>query len=153
MAAIQLGGKDRAAGRERFRQLWGSLEPNDKAGRLVLAHFIADLQDDVDDEVRWDEIALDNVDGVSDADVQALNPAFTVRALVPSLQLNLADGYRRQCRFDDAERALAASVAQNDALPADEPEQAAYRQLILDGQQRAGERIAARDSTSTLLDP
>lgn len=70
---------------------------------------------------------------------------------VPSLQLNLADGYRRQGRFDEAARALEASIAQNASLPAELPEQVAYRDSIVAAQERVGERIDARDRASSDL--
>lgn len=150
--AMAAGSQDRAAGRARFAELWDGLPEGDHAGRCILAHYIADLQDDLDDEVGWDEIALRNAQGVTDADLQALHPSLTVLGFVPSLQLNLADGYRRQGRFEDATRALTFSVAQNASLPTELPEHVAYRDSIVAAQERTRQRIEARDSTSSGLD-
>ena len=112
-AAMDTGAQDRAAGRAQLAGLWAALPEGDHAGRCILAHYIADLQDDLGEEVHWDEVALANSQGVTDTDLQALHPSFTVLGFVPSLQLNLADGYRRLGRFEDAATALSASIAQN----------------------------------------
>jgi len=150
-AAMATGARDRAAGRAQFAELWADLPKGDHAGRCILAHYIADCQDDLGEEVGWDEVALENSRGVTDSDLQALHPSLTVLGFVPSLQLNLADGYRRQGRFQEAATALTASVAQNASLPVDLPEQVAYRELIMSAQARTGQRIDARDSSSTGL--
>lgn len=75
-AAMAAGAQDRAAGRARFAELWAALPEGDHAGRCILAHYIADLQVDLDEEVGWDETALTNSQGVTDADLQALHPSL-----------------------------------------------------------------------------
>lgn len=147
-AAIAIGASDRAAGRATLAEMWRNLDSEDRAGRLILAHYLADLQEDVDDEVRWDQVALANAENLSDAELQMLHPTLTVLGFIPSLQLNLADGYRRQGRMDAAALALQASVAQNGALPVDRSEQVAYRESLLRGQALVGDLLAAGDSTS-----
>ncbi|PRY57070.1 hypothetical protein BCF74_11775 [Knoellia remsis] len=140
-----------AGGRATLQAFYDSLDQSDAAGRLIVAHYLADAQDSLEDEVRWDELALDLAPQVTDADLHALHPSLNIAGFVPSLQLNLADGYRRMQRFADASTALSASRAGNDRLPSESPEQQAYRQLILDGQQRVADLIDARDSVSTGL--
>ncbi|WP_019872813.1 hypothetical protein [Sporichthya polymorpha] len=130
--------------------LWDSLDVRDHARRLVVAHYLADVQRDLESEIRWDEIALMLADQVTDEALQEIHPTLTVAGFIPSLQLNLADGYRRAGRFDDAARALADSVAFTSHIPAGGGQQGEYRQLILDGQRRIGELIAARDSADVL---
>ncbi|MCE5291060.1 MAG: hypothetical protein LLG14_17750 [Nocardiaceae bacterium] len=130
--------------------MWHALDRDDRAGQCILAHYIADLQNDVHDEVRWDETALEASNGVTDADLQRLHPTLTVAGFIPSLQLNVADSYRRIGRFDDALGALEVSVSHNHALPTELAEHVAYREVILIGQQRLAERIANRD-TSDLM--
>lgn len=130
--------------------LWDSLDVRDHARRLVVAHYLADMQRDLESEVRWDELALMCADVVTDDALQEIHPTLTVAGFVPSLQLNLADGYRRMGRFDEAAQALEHSIALNDHLPAADGEQGEYRQLIRDAQRRIGELIAARDSADVL---
>ncbi|GAA0604480.1 hypothetical protein GCM10009547_02810 [Sporichthya brevicatena] len=130
--------------------LWDSLDVRDHARRLVVAHYLADVQRDLESEVRWDELALMLADQVTDEALQEIHPTLTVAGFVPSLQLNLADSYRRMGRFDEAATALDRSVALNGHLPPSGGEQGEYRQLILDAQRRVGELIAARDSADVL---
>lgn len=129
--------------------LWDSLADNERAEQLIVAHYLADVQSNLESEVRWDELALLLADRVTDKDLQALHPALTLDGYVPSLQLNLADGYRRLGRFEEAAEALRRSVAYNDRLLRDSPEQEAYRELILHAQQRVRELIEASDSSET----
>jgi hypothetical protein len=145
--ALAAGGRDRAEGRAMMVRMWDALAEDDHAGRLILAHYLADLQDDLDEEVGWDEIALANADKVTDDDLRTLHPSLSLRGFVPSLQLNLADGYRRQGRLELAARALDRSMSHNDALPTDLSEQVAYRAGILAGQARVAALVAAGDST------
>lgn len=150
MTFLERLGAALSRGAEGLQELWDSLPESDYASRLIVAHYLADAQRDLADEVRWDEMALSQADWVLDSDLQALHPSLTILGFVPSLQLNLSDGYRRLGRFDDAARALSRSIAYNDRLPEALPEQEAYRQTILAAQQRVGELIEAGDSSDTL---
>ncbi len=150
MTFLERLGAALSGGAESLQALWDSLPESDYAGRLIVAHYLADVQPELADEVRWDELAVAQADWVLDSDLQALHPSLTMLGLVPSLQLNLADGYRRLGRFDEAARALRRSVAYNDRLPVDLPEQQDYRQLIVDAQLRVQNLIEAGDSSDTL---
>jgi hypothetical protein len=139
---------DRAAGRQALTELWDALEPGDAAARCILAHFLADAQDDLDDEIGWDEVSLAESAKISDDELRAIHPDMHVAGFMSSLHLNLADGYRRLGRFDAAGRHLESSLASNGVLTGDRPEDVAYRDLIVTGQQRVAAAIEARDSTS-----
>lgn len=147
-AAFALQPTDPGAALARLMDMWNALRQDDPAGQCILAHYIADLQSEVADELRWDETALEAADGVTDDDLRKLHPSLTVAGFIPSLQLNVADGYRRVGRFDDASTALTKSVAHNDSLPTELPEQITYREMILSGQQRLADRISRRDTAS-----
>jgi hypothetical protein len=138
---------DRASGRQALTDLWDALDPRDAAGRCILAHYLADAQDGLDDEIAWDEMSLAESAKVSDEDLRAIHPTLHVGGFMSSLHLNLADGYRRLGRFDEAGRQLEFSLACNGALTRDLPEHIAYRDMIVTGQQRVAAAIAARDST------
>lgn len=139
---------NRAAGRQALTELWGALDPGDAAARCIVAHFLADAQDDLDDEIAWDEVSLAESATVPDDDLRAIHPDMHVASFMSSLHLNLADGYRRLGRFDEASRQLELSLAAKRALTGDRPEQVTYRDMIVTGQQRVAAAIEARDSMS-----
>src|SRR3712207_8395824 len=60
VAAVELGRDGaRTEARRRLTDLWGRVGPDgDPLHRVTLAHFLADLQDDVRAELCWDERAL-----------------------------------------------------------------------------------------------
>ncbi|MEU1179131.1 hypothetical protein ABZ464_16050 [Streptomyces sp. NPDC005820] len=81
-------GGDREEARRRLLDLWTELgEDGDPLHRCTLAHYLADTQDDPFDELAWDLRAL------TAAEEHDESPA--VRALYPSLHLNLAADYVR----------------------------------------------------------
>jgi hypothetical protein len=137
-------GEPKAARRVRLEQMWESIDLDDHAARCVAAHYIADAQDTLTGEVAWDETALREVELTSDTDLQAIDPSLRVAGFLPSLHLNLADGYRRQGRFEDAEGSLAACAEFDFALDGAGSE---YAETVRAGRARLAARIAARDSS------
>jgi hypothetical protein len=101
-----------------------------------LAHYIADLQDDLAAEVAWDERALAAYRHV---DPLAFSPIGIASAegFAPSLHLNLGDGYLRLGRVDEARTQLDAGRAGIDALP----EGDGYTAMVRNGLDRLGERL------------
>ncbi|MEU0671936.1 hypothetical protein ABZ330_03430 [Streptomyces sp. NPDC006172] len=88
-------GGDREEARRRLLDLWTELgEGGDPLHRCTLAHYLADTQDDPFDELAWDLRALTAAED-QDASVE-------VRALFPSLHLNLAADYARLGRSEAA---------------------------------------------------
>ncbi|MEY9989727.1 hypothetical protein ABIE67_001759 [Streptomyces sp. V4I8] len=86
---------DREEARRRLLELWTELgEDGDPLHRCTLAHYLADTQDDPSDELAWDLRALTEAEGAGGA--------LAVRALYPSLHLNLAADY---VKLDRAEAA------------------------------------------------
>ena len=86
---------DREEARRRLLDLWTELgEDGDPVHRCTLAHYLADTQDDPADELAWDLRALTEAEGAGGA--------LAVRALYPSLHLNLAADY---VKLDRAEAA------------------------------------------------
>ncbi|MER5888454.1 hypothetical protein ABT160_31920 [Streptomyces sp. NPDC001941] len=107
-AMMLLHGGDREEARNRFGEIWQQLGADgDPVHRCTLAHYMADAQDDPDAELAWDLRALTAAEG------KAARTA-AVRALYPSLHLNLAADYVKLDRPDAArdhlDRARAASV-------------------------------------------
>lgn len=77
-------------GRRDLLACWAGTATTAQARRCVVAHYLADLEDDLDAEVVWVEKALDAHGHVSDADLAPVGiPAAA--GLAPSLHLNLGD--------------------------------------------------------------
>jgi hypothetical protein len=126
--AVQLGqAGDRAAARRRFDELWNEAG-SDAFQRCVVAHYAADVQDDVRDELAWDLRALDAVDQLGDERLQRAGMAGGVRGFRPSLHLNAGDCYRRLGDLEQAREHARLGQDAVDALPDDE-----YGRLIRRG--------------------
>lgn len=119
VAAVELGRSgERAAARRTLEALWDELGGNDGDAfhRCVLAHFVADLQDDVRAELRWDERALAAVASVTDERAQEYEASLQVRGFMPSLYLSLADDHRRLGELERAREFLERARSVSDAL-------------------------------------
>ncbi|GAB92388.1 hypothetical protein [Gordonia rhizosphera] len=135
---ISLGG-ERERGREELLACWSAAGDSDAGQRCVIAHYLADLQSELDDEVMWDERALDAYSRVRGPELAPVG-IDDARGMAPSLHLNLGDGYLRQGKTGSAREHAAAGLAMADALPDD-----GYGKLIRDGLDRLSTRIAQTD--------
>ncbi|CAL9390718.1 tetratricopeptide repeat protein [Streptomyces griseomycini] len=94
---------DREEARHRLLGLWAEIGVyGDPLHRCTLAHYLADTQDDPEDELAWDLRALTAAEEVVGDMPAAYEGALAVRALYPSLHLNLAADYARLGRPDAA---------------------------------------------------
>ena len=122
MAAVELGRSgDRAAAGSRLTALWDAVD--DRQTRCAIAHYLADVQDETEDELAWDLRALEVVED---------------DGWLPSLHLNLADDYRRLADRVRAEEHLRLASAQLPQLP-----EGAYGDLIRSGVQHVADALAA----------
>jgi hypothetical protein len=137
MALGQAG--DRAAARRQFQLLWDEIgEDGDPLHRCALAHAMADVQDDVREELRWDERALAAADSLTDARVAEGGVTAGVAAFYPSLHLNLAECHRKLGDLPRAREHLDRGRAGVGALPAD-----GYGEMIRGGLDRLGRDLDA----------
>ena len=134
-------GPDKVRGRELLSQCWSNTIESDHAKRCVLAHYLADLQDELDAEVAWDERAVAAYRHVDEGDLAPIGIA-SADGLAPSLHLNLGDGYLRQGRIDDARTQLRAGLAGIDALPDD-----GYAAMVRNGLAGLQQRLTAARQT------
>ncbi len=132
-----LGG-DREVGCQQLRACWDGTGEGDHAQRCVLAHYLADTEDELDAEVAWDELALSAFASVGDGELAEVGIP-SAAALAPSLHLNLGDGYLRQGRLAEAAREQAAGTAAVDELADD-----GYGAMIRSGLDRLRQRIDER---------
>jgi hypothetical protein len=91
----------------------------------VLAHVMADVQDDVHQELVWDQRALAAADALTDERATQAGVALPVAGWYPSLHLNLAECYRTLGDLHRAREHLHRAQAGISALGDDE-----YGQLI-----------------------
>jgi hypothetical protein len=119
--------------------IWTEIQDGDPLHRCFLAHYLADLQDDVRDELRWDLRALEAADEVTRRGEDSLD----VRALYPSLHLNLGDDYRRLGAAAQAREHLALALSALPALPDD-----GYGQMIRNGIATLGQRLGIPAQTA-----
>ncbi len=133
-----LGG-DREGGGRLLRAAWADTEPQDHPQRCVLAHYLADLEPELADEVAWDERALEEFAEVGEQDLAAVGIP-SAAGMAPSLHLNLADGYRRQGRVQDARHHLAAGDRVAGSLPDD-----GYGAMLRSGLERLRRRLDGED--------
>ncbi|GED96118.1 hypothetical protein [Gordonia crocea] len=140
----KLGPALTAAPMDRKRELdalWAEID--DHAARCIVAHYRADVADDIDAEVGWDELALAEAVHLNDDELRAIHPTLSVAGFLPSLHLNLADGYRRQGRFAEAADRLQTSREFDFAL--DGAADPTYAAGIREAQRVVGDKIAAGD--------
>ncbi|WBB68838.1 tetratricopeptide repeat protein [Micromonospora sp. WMMD812] len=130
----------REAARDLFAQIWDEIggERGDPLHVCVLAHSMADVQDDVHQELLWDQRALAAADVLTDARVAQAGVPMSVAGLYPSLHLNLAECYRKLGDLDRAREHLRRAQAGIGALGDDE-----YGQLIKGGLDRLAQQLTS----------
>jgi hypothetical protein len=128
----------REAARDLFAQIWDDIggEQGDPLHVCVLAHAMADVQDDVHQELIWDLRALAAADLVTDERVAQAGVTLPVAGLYPSLQLNVSECYRKLGDLSRAREHLRQAQATIGALGDDE-----YAQLIKSGLERCAEQL------------
>ncbi|WP_274911148.1 hypothetical protein [Streptomyces sp. WZ-12] len=137
--AVQLSHSgEREAARRQFAEIWDEIggEQGDPLQRCVLAHAMADVQDDAHEELIWDQRALAAAGLVTDARVAQAGVPVPVAGLYPSLHLNLSECHRKLGDLDRAREHLQRARETIGALGDDE-----YGRLIRKGLEQATERL------------
>jgi hypothetical protein len=136
----------RAAARELFAQIWDEIggEQGDPLHVCVLAHAMADVQDDVHQELVWDQRALAAADLLTEARVARAGVTLPVAGLYPSLHLNLSDCHRKLGDLGRAREHLRQAQAAIGALGDDE-----YGRLIRAGLDRLAQQLVIETGPST----
>lgn len=128
----------REAARDLFAQVWDEIgaDQGDPLHVCVLAHSMADVQADVNEELVWDLRALAAAGLVTDDQLAQAGVPMTVAGLYPSLHLNLADCYRRLGDLDRARKHLHEAEAGIGVLGDND-----YGRLIRGGLDRLAEQL------------
>ncbi|AXO34493.1 tetratricopeptide repeat protein [Micromonospora sp. B006] len=126
--------------RDLFARIWDEIggEQGDPLHVCVLAHAMADVQDDVRQELVWDRRALAAADLLTDERVAQAGVPMSVAGLYPSLHLNLAECHRKLGELDQARDHLQRAREGMGALGDD-----GYGKLIRDGLDRLSQELAA----------
>ncbi|CCH18606.1 hypothetical protein [Micromonospora lupini] len=119
--AVQLGRSgQKVRARNALTALWDEIGARgDAFHRCTLAHYLADLQDTTEAELRWDERALAAVSDLTDERAQRYLSSLAAQAFLPSLHLNLADCHRRLGNAAQARKHLAGAREHLAHLPDD----------------------------------
>ncbi|GGL88425.1 hypothetical protein [Nakamurella endophytica] len=136
-AAAGIGARgDRASAARLLDGLWQRIGgvAGDPLRRCAVAHALADVQDDPRLALQWDLRALAAGSLVDDDGAAAAGLAGSAAALLPSLHLNVADGYFRTGDVPAALRHVAAGLAALPMLPDD-----GYAAMVREGLLRVGE--------------
>jgi hypothetical protein len=137
MAAVQRGIElrfrgERAAALAHFTRLWDEVAAGDQPlHRCAVAHQLADLQDDAEDELAWDLLALDAAAALDDAGIRRPYEWLEPAQLFPSLHLNVAEACRKLGRLDRARHHL--GLAEEAARLATDPTVRQALLAMLDG--------------------
>jgi len=131
--ALNVAG-DKAGARATLERLWETAD--DALHRCTIAHYLADLQGSMEDELRWDVLALAAFPDLTDERTRAYDDSWRARAFLPSLHLNLADVHRRAGHEKQARHFLGEASAALDELPADD-----YGAMIRDALTKVREAI------------
>ncbi|MFC4564041.1 hypothetical protein ACFO4E_19435 [Nocardiopsis mangrovi] len=136
---VQLGHQgEREAARLRFAEIWEEIggEHGDPLQRCTLAHAMADVQDDVHQELLWDQRAMAAAGLITDARAEQAGVSPSPAGLYPSLHLNLSECYRNPGDRARAREHLQHARATIGALGDD-----AYGQMIREGLEQMAERL------------
>lgn len=137
--AVQLSHQgEREAARVLLAEIWDEIggAQGDPLHVSTLAHAIADVQDDVHQELVWDQRALAAADLLTDARLAEAGVTLPVAGLYPSLHLNLSECYRKLGDLDRAREQLQQAQATIGALGDD-----GYAQMIKEGLEQVAERL------------
>jgi hypothetical protein len=117
-AIAQSHSGDRMAARESFANIWSDLgDAPDPFHVCTLSHYMADVQDDVRQELEWDLRALDAAGQVADDRAREHHESLSVRSFFPSLHLNVGDAYFRLGDPENAREHLRKAQASLRDLP------------------------------------
>ncbi len=132
---------DRVSARDALGRLWKNVGAvGDPLFRCAIAHSMADLQDNFDEELKWDLLAMEAATSLTNERIREGGGDSSAEAFLPSLHLNLANDYLKLRQFSRAHRHLIEGRGFLVSLGVD-----GYREMI----EKAFDRIAAELATST----
>ncbi len=119
---------------------------NDPLHNCIFAHYFADLQDDEEEELRWDLHSLEYLDRLSAGKLREFSEDLDVRAFYASIYLNIAEDYRKLNQFESSSRYARLAEKSAGDLPGD-----GYGLMIRNGILRLAGKLADETTASTRL--
>jgi len=111
---------EREHARRELAALWRRIgAEGDPLHRVALAHYMADAQDDPEQELAWDMRALAAADALTDDRAKGYHSTLAVRGFYPSLHLNLGADYEKLGRLEEAREQLTRAERAAVELPDD----------------------------------
>lgn len=109
---------DADSARRQLLELWDRIgESGDPLHRCALAHYLADLYEDLAQALVWDTRALAAADSQTDDRAREHHAGLQVAGFYPSPHLSLADNHRRLGDFAVAAEHIGAARAHAPNLP------------------------------------
>jgi hypothetical protein len=137
-ATAVLHAGDRAAARSRLEDIWSRIADNPQPmHECALSHSLADVQDDIIDELAWDLRSLEAALRCTREDIERHSEAASIAAFLPSVHANLAQDYLKLGDLARSGEHLASARSFVSALPDD-----AYGQLVRNGIEHIAARLA-----------
>lgn len=105
------------------RRLFTEIVPRlgDDAGKnCILAHYMADVQDSVADELLWDLRSLHHLKQVTEDQIEVLGSSLRTKGFYASIYLNIANCYMKLGERDQLIKYLDLADASCDLLDQDE---------------------------------
>lgn len=137
--ATELGQRgERSAARIMLAEIWSHIgeELGDALHQCAIAHAMADVQDDVREELVWDLRALAAAGRITDERAARAGVPSPAAAFFPSLHLNVAECYRKLGELDRAREHLRLGRAAEPALDDD-----GYGRMVTGGLDGLEERL------------
>ncbi|HBJ72890.1 MAG TPA: hypothetical protein DDY88_04095 [Actinobacteria bacterium] len=136
---------ERDAGQAQLRDCWERTTDQQHAQRCVLAHYLADLESELEAEIAWDERAINEFSDVGEFDLVPIGIS-SAAAMAPSLHLNLGDGYLRASRIAEARTQVVSGIASSGLL-----DDTGYGALIRSGLDRLLAKVELAEDSSAGL--
>lgn len=129
---------DPATAERLLAQVWSDIggDEGDPLHRCAVAHSMADVQDDVHEESKWDLRALEAAHLITNKRATAAGVANPVSGFYPSLHLNLGECYGKLGDYGQANEHLQRGRNSLAVLGDD-----GYGQIIREALDRLGERL------------
>ncbi len=129
----------RGDARREFAAIWEDIASSgNNFHRCILAHYMADAQDDPAEELAWDRQALAAAESLTRETAGDPDASLGVLSFFPSLHLNLADVLHRLGEAAEARRYLGLARTTVEGLADD-----GYGRLMRDGIGRLEQKLGA----------